>query len=183
MVVKDFSNLSRAVSHALRHEPWLYGLDLDDRGSVAIEELVLALREASAEWSELDEDDIRKMTVRADKKRHEIMNGRIQALYGHSGLLKPLKVPAPPPSVLYHGTSPNAAERILLEGLRSMSRQYVHLSIDAAGAAQVGRRKAHSPTILEVDAARADAEGIKFYRGNDQVWLADLIPAEFIRRS
>ena len=28
----DWADLSEAVSHALRHEPWLYELELDDAG-------------------------------------------------------------------------------------------------------------------------------------------------------
>jgi putative RNA 2'-phosphotransferase len=28
----DWTELNKAVSHALRHEPWLYKLELDDEG-------------------------------------------------------------------------------------------------------------------------------------------------------
>lgn len=38
-------NLSRAVSHALRHEPWLYELELDEEGWVAVEALTAALQD------------------------------------------------------------------------------------------------------------------------------------------
>jgi putative RNA 2'-phosphotransferase len=116
----------------------------------------------------------------ADKKRHEIRDGRIRALYGHSTPHKLLKEPAEPPSVLYHGTSPEAAGRIRAEGLRPMGRQYVHLSLDKATAEQVGRRKAAAPILLVVKAAEAHAGGVGFYRGNDLVWLADAIPGLFI---
>ena len=31
-MVKDLTQISRVVSHALRHEPWLYELELDAEG-------------------------------------------------------------------------------------------------------------------------------------------------------
>ncbi len=44
----------------------------------------------------------------------------------------------------------------------------------------VGRRKGVPPIILKIDAAAAQANGVVFYSGNDKVWLADLVPAQFI---
>ena len=40
----DPTKLSRTVSHALRHEPWLYGLELDSYGWVHLIDLVVSLR-------------------------------------------------------------------------------------------------------------------------------------------
>ena len=60
-----------------------------------------------------------------------------------------------------------------------MRRQYVHLSIDRATALAVGRRKSRDPVILRIDASAAARAGVAFYLGNDKVWLADEVPAEF----
>lgn len=171
---------SKAVSHALRHEPWLYELELDSEGWVAVDELLFALRTEKSEWSTLREADIAEMIARSDKKRHELQGGRVRALYGHSVPGKLLRQPAEPPTILYHGTSPATAERIRVEGLQPMGRQYVHLSIDRGTAEQVGHRKARTPVVLVVRAAKAYAGDVAFYRGNDQVWLADFVPPEFM---
>jgi putative RNA 2'-phosphotransferase len=120
------------------------------------------------------------MIARSEKKRHELRDGKIRALYGHSLPGKLLKQAAEPPAVLYHGTAPEIVERIKEEGLRPMGRQYVHLSVDMGTAEQVGRRKTQIPVLLTVKAREAHAEGIAFYRGNDLVWLADFIPSVFI---
>jgi putative RNA 2'-phosphotransferase len=61
-----------------------------------------------------------------------------------------------------------------------MGRQYVHLSVDEATAVEVGRRKAGKPNIIIVMALEAHEKGIRFYEGNEKVWLADLVPPEFI---
>jgi hypothetical protein len=42
-VSDDWTELSKAVSHALRHEPWLYELELDDAGWTPVDALVNAL--------------------------------------------------------------------------------------------------------------------------------------------
>ena len=43
------------------------------------------------------------------------------------------------------------------------------------------KRHDDKPCILTVDAKRAWNEGIKFYLGNEKVWLADAIPSKYIK--
>jgi putative RNA 2'-phosphotransferase len=179
-VTKDVNNLSRSVSHALRHEPWLYELELDAQGWTAVDGLLLALRKERPAWADLTEADLVRMIESSSKRRHEVKDGRIRALYGHSLAGKLKKTPATPPAVLYHGTAPDLVSRIQSAGLLPMGRQYVHLSVDEATAVEVGRRKASKPTILRVSAAQAHANGIAFYEGNEKVWLADRVPPEFL---
>lgn len=177
----DLINLSRAVSHALRHEPWLYELELDAEGWVPTTSLIAALRDENPSLSALVEADLEQMIARSEKKRHELRDGKIRALYGHSIPQKLVKNQAEPPALLYHGTAPETVEIIRSEGLKPMGRQYVHLSADAETAVKVGVRKAKSPVILRIDAEGASASGVLFYHGNEMVWLADVVPAQFIK--
>lgn len=172
--------LSRLVSHALRHEPWLYELELDEEGWVPVEALLDAIHEQGSQWSQVNGDDLTRMIASSAKRRHEIDGERIRALYGHSVPGRVLKIEADPPSQLFHGTSPKTWAAIQRGGLRPMGRQYVHLSIDVATAEQVGRRKSATPVILVVQAGRAHAAGARFWRGNDLVWLADYVPSSVI---
>jgi hypothetical protein len=41
--VAELGDLSRAVSHALRHEPWLYELELDAEGWASVKSVLIAL--------------------------------------------------------------------------------------------------------------------------------------------
>lgn len=178
----DNKRLSKTMSHALRHAPERYGLTLDAAGWVSVADLLAALRARRREWRTLTEDDLKTMMAQSNKQRYELADGKIRAYYGHS-LATPIEhPPAEPPPVLYHGTAPAAAEIILKEGLKSMNRQKVHLSTDQATARLVGGRHAPDPVILEVQAAAAHAAGIAFYLGNEDVWLADDIPAEFVKK-
>lgn len=175
------TNLSRTISHALRHEPWLYELELDEEGWVDVEVLLAMLRNQRDEWTSLSVQDLVHLMAQAEKQRFELRGDRIRALYGHSTPQRLHKEPAVPPATLYHGTSAEAASCILREGLKPMGRQYVHLSTDRETARQVGLRKGREPVILEVQAAAAHAAGVVFYSGNDRIWLADFIPAAHIR--
>lgn len=79
-----YTDLSRTVSHALRHEPWLYELELDDAGWVPVGALLAALRAEKPGWAALSEADLAQMMAQADKKRYQLRDGKICALYGHS---------------------------------------------------------------------------------------------------
>jgi|GEM_PF-3215192 len=84
---QQLRELSKTISHALRHEPWLYELELDDEGWVDLEILLAALGRHRARWAELE----------------------------------------------------------------------------------------------AVDAVRAHRDGVVFYAGNAQVWLADMVPPDYLR--
>lgn len=173
-------DLSRAVSHALRHEPWLYELELDEEGWAPIGQLVAALNENGGDWSSVDRASLERVIATATKRRHELDGDRVRALYGHSLPVRVQKRPVVPPERLFRGTAPETWAVIEVNGLLPMTRQFVHLSVDRETALSVGRRKSASPVFLVVDAAGASSAGVRFYGGNDLVWLAESVPARFI---
>ena len=176
----NHTELSKTVSHALRHEPWLYELELDDEGWVALPSLLSCLRVEREEWSDLVESDLIAMIESSEKRRHEILDGRIRAIYGHSIPQRLSRTPSNPPAILFHGTSPANIASIKKDGLKPMNRQNVHLSADEATAKEVGRRKSKDAVVLRVNAALAFEQGVAFYEGNEKVWLADAVPSQFV---
>lgn len=174
-------DLSREISYALRHAPWEYELEMDEEGWVPVEQLLDALHRTE-KWSNISEKDLKDMIERSEKKRHELADGKIRAFYGHSIPQKILKVEKTPPNVLYHGTARRFLDSINEKGLLPRSRQYVHLSQDIETAENVGKRHDDKPVVLVIDAKRAWDDGIKFYIGNEKVWLAEAIPSKYIRR-
>ena len=174
--------ISKEISYALRHRPDEYELELDEHGFVGIDNLLAALNAKGPKRS-VTRTDLERIIAESDKKRHEIVGDRIRATYGHSTSKHIEAEPAAPPATLYHGTSRSAATQILVEGIKPMGRQYVHLSADAETAMTVGVRHDNKPALLKIDAAAAHAAGVTFYRGNNKVWLADYVPAEFVERA
>lgn len=124
--------------------------------------------------------DVEAAVALPGKKRYEIDGDRIRARYGHSVADRIERPSATPPPTLFHGTSAGVVPAILREGLRPMSRQYVHLSADRETAYAVGRRRRGEVVVLVVDAAAAHAAGVTFRLGGDGVWLADAVPPEYV---
>jgi putative RNA 2'-phosphotransferase len=172
--------LSKTMAYALRHQPEQFGLTLDEEGWVAVDDLLAALRRHSSDWQDIQAEDFAEVMAQSDKQRYEMRDGKIRAYYGHSTTKKIAQEVTAPPVILFHGTTPQAAKAIRVEGLKPMKRQYVHLSADEATARQVALRRTQRPVLLRIAAQEAFQQGIKFYLGNDMVWLAEPIPPHFI---
>ena len=179
--MSKLEELSKEISYALRHAPWEYDLEMDEDGWVPIEQLLEALNRKE-NWINIVENDLKVMIDSAKKKRYEMDNGRIRAFYGHSIPMKVLKEEKMPPDILYHGTARRFYESIRKNGLLPQSRQYVHLSQDIETAKKIGKRHDNMPCLLVIDAKRAWKDGIKFYVGNENVWLADIVPIKYIKQ-
>lgn len=179
--MNKLDELSKEISYALRHAPWEYELEMDKEGWVSARQLLDALQKAE-KWKNIGEADLKEMIEKSEKKRHELKDGRIRAFYGHSIPMKILKEEKNPPAILYHGTARRFLEEIIENGLIPQSRQYVHLSQDIETAEKVGKRHDNKPCILIIDAKKAWNEGIKFYLGNEKVWLADAISSRYIKK-
>lgn len=177
----DYIKLSKEISYALRHKPSKFNLELDDNGFVLISDLLNSLNSSNKYERSITKEDLEYIISHSDKTRFEIVNDKIRALYGHTIPTKIIKTKAIPPNVLYHGTAHRFLDSILKEGLLSMNRQYVHLSVDIETAILVGKRRDNNPIILEIDAKSASNDGVIFCIGNDKVWLCDKLPAKYIK--
>nr|WP_246873690.1 RNA 2'-phosphotransferase [Paenibacillus dendritiformis] len=56
---------------------------------------------------------------------------------------------------MYHGTARQLVNQILTEGLQTLRRQYVHLSVDIDTANLVEKRKDSNSVVLKVQAQKA----------------------------
>ena len=171
------SEISRVLSHALRHAPEDYGLVLDPEGWAPVVEVLDALHRLGPKWEAVDEEALHEVLQAAEKKRHQISSGRIRAVHGHSVPVRQADEPVEPPSVLFHGTARETVPVIRAAGILPMRRQYVHLADTVEQAKEVGHRKDSSPVILAIDTGAAVSHGVSFYRSDSGVWLSGPIPA------
>jgi putative RNA 2'-phosphotransferase len=169
------TNVSKYMSYLLRHNP--QGLGMDAEGFVDIDEL---LGKIKARYS-VDDSLIREIVDRSDRKRFEIRGNRIRALYGHTIPVRLKLEEDRNIKSLYHGTTPEAASKILEEGLKPMRRRWVHLSPTIEIAKEVGMRRTKNPIVLKIDAKTAMQDGLKFYRATHKVYLCSRIPPKHIR--
>lgn len=125
---------------------------------------------------------INEIVVTNNKQRYEYNEDhtKIRARQGHSIPVDVELQETVPLDTLFHGTSTRFLESIKKEGLKPMSRLYVHLSSYYDTALEVGKRHGE-PVVLKIDAKRMHEDGIKFYLSNNGVWLTKYVDVKYIR--
>jgi putative RNA 2'-phosphotransferase len=171
--------ISKFLSLVLRHRPQRIGLELDPQGWADLDALITRARDAGVV---LNRELVLEVVEKNDKGRFVLSEdgGRIRACQGHSIADLDLGLEAvTPPRRLYHGTARRFLGSIRAEGLRSRSRNHVHLSADEKTAVAVGRRHGR-PVVLVVRAAEMQEGGHRFYLAENGVWLTDAVPPRFL---
>lgn len=169
--------ISKYLAKHLRHEPERIGIALDAHGWVRVDVLLEA---AAAHGFPISRAELEQVVAGNDKRRYEIKGDRIRAGQGHTVPVDLGLQVVEPPAFLYHGTAARNLAVIRVEGLRPMARHHVHLSPDRETAFRVGARKG-KPVVLVVDSGAMYAAGHEFRVSANGVWLADHVPASFIR--
>lgn len=173
---KNIVKISKYLSFVLRHKPEEIGVELDENGWLSIDELIDKTKKYTLTYGLILE-----VVETNDKKRFAISGDgtKIKANQGHSVDIDLGLTPVNPPDCLYHGTAQRNLGKILVEGLLKMDRHHVHLSESVETAHKVGTRYG-KPVILKVDTALMLKRGFIFYVTENNVWLAESVPAEAI---
>jgi putative RNA 2'-phosphotransferase len=127
--------------------------------------------------------DIIKTIVETNDKQRFIISDdgkKIRANQGHSIQIDLELENKIPPDILYHGTASRFIDSIMKDGLKSMRRQYVHLSINEETAIKVGKRHG-TPVVLYIDTKKMHEEGYKFYLSENKIWLVEKVPRKYIK--
>lgn len=169
------TKVSRYISYLLRHNP--ENLRMDGHGFVDIDELIYKLKG----HFQVDKKFLFEIVEKSERKRFEIVENRIRALYGHTLPVKLEFEEDKTVKVLYHGTTRDAATKILRTGLKRMKRKWVHLSPTIEIATEVGKRRTNNPVILEINAKAARKAGVKFYKATDKVYICNNLSPTYIQ--
>ncbi len=171
--------LSKFLSLVLRHSPERIGLTLEHGGWASVPELI---RLANTAGQPLTETLLHQVVAENDKQRFALTpdGAWIRANQGHSIHVDLGLDPVEPPEQLYHGTALRNLDAIRRDGLLPGRRQHVHLSPDERTAVEVGRRHG-APVALRIEAASMYEAGAEFFLSTNGVWLAQYVPARFIR--
>lgn len=169
----NFEKAGKRLSYILRHctEP----LYIDLNGGWTPVRDILRLLDLSRE--ELD------VLVSTDSKMrysYDASGTKIRANQGHSipGVVVDMDRPEPP-ELLYHGTATRFLDGIMRDGLRPMSRQWVHISPDYETAVAVGKRHG-KPVVLAFKAKQFVADGHDLFRSANGVWQAAFVSPEYL---
>lgn len=179
---------SKYLSYLLRHKPEVAKLTLDKEGWCKLEQLL--------KNTDFTLEELEAIVAEDEKKRYafkywELVTTPLQqpikepiairANQGHStNSVKMNFKAAVPPTVLYHGTTTTAVEQIKKQGLKPMSRHYVHASADVETAASVGGRRRGVVTIFMIDTAKMLRDGYMFRLSDNKVWLIEAVPPKYL---
>lgn len=172
--------LSVFISLVLRHKPEAAGLALDEHGWANVEELLYGVNRSGRKIDRAALEEI----VRTDIKQRYCFDEtktRIRANQGHSIPVDVELKEQEPPEFLYHGTAARFLKEIEKEGLKPMSRLYVHLSADAATALKVGKRHGE-PVVLKIHSGDMHRDGYRFYRSENGVWLTKKVERTYFEK-
>lgn len=173
----NLSNISKQLSYLLRHstEPQYINLN----GGWADTETIIEVLKKT--YTNIDMDIIEQIVDSDAKCRYSFNNShsKIRANQGHSipGVIIEMDSPDPP-ELLYHGTATRFLSSITEQGLKPMSRRFVHISPDLETAIKVGKRHG-KPVVLVIRAQKFVEDGNKLYLSQNGVWQAEYVAPEY----
>ena len=173
----NLTNISRKLSYLLRHSTDPLYIDLNG-GWADADRIIEVLKRR---LPEMDRNTLDEIVAQDTKGRYSYSadGKKIRANQGHSipGVVIEMEQPEPP-ELLYHGTATRFLDSILRDGLRPMSRQYVHISPDFETAVKVGKRHGR-PVVLIIKAKQFVEDGNELYRSSNGVWQAKAVPPRY----
>ena len=173
-------SIGKFICLILRHKPELIGIQLDEHGWAEVDALLAGVSRTRP----LDLAGLERIVAEDAKQRYSFNEDHtlIRCNQGHSVPVDVELPELPPPAYLYHGTAEKSFPSILAEGLRPMSRLYVHLSGDAETARITGKRHGR-PVVLLVHSGRMAEAGFRFFRSVNGVWLTKAVPPAYLERA
>ena len=166
----DAVKVSKLLSFLLRHRPDTVGLTLETEGWVDVAPLVSEINARSRLPFLLDPEQLSRVVAESGSGRFEIKDGKIRARSGHS--VPGIRIPR----------EPSELEDFAFAQLAPGERE----AIEAAGALPAGRRlQFEEPliadeSVLVVELARANRQGIGFQVEGEEVVPSDAVPIKYL---
>ena len=180
---EELERITRIIAGCLRHFPQRYGLKLDPGGWVSVDELVGAVLRKVPRYRFLKSSHIQAIVETDDKGRYEIKDGLMRATYGHTlNVILDLPTDNIPPK-LFYPIPKSKSDQIIVEGIKPVRRNKVHLSGSIETCVTAGVSIKEEIEVLEVDAEAMQKDGIKIMRAGKVVYLCDDVPPNYVKRS
>jgi len=179
---KEVMLLGKTLAGILRHFPTRYGLDMDTRGWVDLNELVTAIKVRHNKFRFLKPHHIMGLVQTDPKGRYQFLEGKLRATYAHSVEVD-LDLPVDDiPDVLFYPSTKEESDLLLESGLKPTDRKMVHLSGTMDSAIEAGKVRTSEPIILNVDAKKAIKKGVVIQKAGKTIYLAKEVPPKFLSK-
>lgn len=174
----NLEKISIKIAFLLRHSTDPLYIDLNGGWALA-DDIINKIRK---EHPGFDRACLEEIVSKDNKGRYSFdkSGAYIRANQGHSiPDVKIEMVKLEPPELLYHGTAARFLPLIANEGLKPMTRQFVHISSDYETALKVGKRHG-TPVVLLIRARDMVADGYDFFISDNGVWQTKFVPPEYL---
>jgi len=177
---KESDKLGRVLALVLRHAPEKFDVEMDINGWVDTNGLCDGIKSQRRDFHWLRPWHFEAVSVTEEKGRYEVEGQRIRATYGHSIEIE-IDLPTDDiPDSLFYPVDPDEVDDVIKLGIKGGDRRHVHLSKSISKAYEAGSVRINSPSIVEVDAVRAIADGIDIYRAGKLVFLTEGVPPQYM---
>jgi putative RNA 2'-phosphotransferase len=168
--------LAKTISYIGYHSPGDYGLFWDDNGTMPWKEFHWALQR------EPDLGFVRASTLHELRQLGFslpfVLDGRLLRLRdGVTHTPYPLVIP---PSRLYYACLRKNLQHAREFGLVSHERRYVAVASQQTLAVSIARRRDPQPVLIEIQAAKAEHDGIAFRLAGEYLYLVEALPSEYL---
>ena len=184
-MMKDFEidRVGRMMAGILRHFPERFGLSMDGRGWVDLDQFVEAVQDARPQWARwLRRQHIIALVETDEKGRYQIDGGMVRATYAHSVKVNLDDLPECQLDNLYFPVSEEELDLVLETGLRPSDRDKIHLSATPDKAYSAGRVHIADPILLEVDVKKASDAGNFIFRAGKTVYITEAVEPEHLKK-
>jgi putative RNA 2'-phosphotransferase len=184
-VMKDheIDRIGRMMALILRHQPERFGVKMDGRGWVDLDEFTEAIRRARGNYARwLRREHIEAVVETDEKGRYQIDGGMVRATYAHSVNVNLDDLPEAVVETLYFPVSEEELDIVLESGLRPSDRNKIHLSASPDKAYSAGRVHVADPIILQIDVKKASEAGNFIFRAGKSVYITDAVEPEHLSK-
>jgi len=177
---RESDKLGRILALVLRHAPEKFSVEMDINGWVDVSSLCDGIKAQRRDFHWLKPWHFEAVATTEEKGRYEVQGERMRATYGHSIEIE-IDLPTDDiPEVLFYPVDKEEVDDIIKLGIKGGDRRHIHLSKSIAKAFEAGSVRINSPSIVEVDAIRAIADGVEIFRAGKLVFLTEEIPPQYL---
>jgi putative RNA 2'-phosphotransferase len=152
----------------------------DEYGYMLMEDLIEEVNDHPL-WEHIQPLDIKEVVNGSAIRRLELVGNKIRLIRPVNNVTTPFKHRVIPPATLYYGTTVVGISRVKTFGLKPLKDNYVKLFPSKSMVQVMVHRNAHI-AYVEIEAFKAHQDGIQFIKGDLNTYLANHIPAKYIKK-
>jgi len=178
--IRKVDTLARLMRYILGTRPDESGLVPDQEGFIPIKELLKVIHEEPS-MAYVRESHLTEVILQDRGDLFEVADRKIRSKKRGFVPLAEKDPLANPPKLLFKGVKRKAYPAVLTHGLVPGPGDYVVMTTDRDLATRIANRQDQRPVIVEIRAQAAGESGTAFFAFGDCLYVADKIPARFVK--